>query len=122
MQNLSVVQFAVLGSQEDKTWRNLAGLAWSAYLGAGTESFHLLSRSGSRLKRSMHWSRGDRVDSDAFRHKIFRQRASERYDSTFGGRIVNHRSRTAKGDCGCGVDDANQLAMGIHVLWGGNIR
>src|SRR2546421_9843698 len=77
VQNLSVVQFTVLGSQEDKTWRNLAGLAWPANLGAFTESFHLLSRSGSRLKRSMHRARCDSIDSDAFRSEIFGQSTRE---------------------------------------------
>jgi hypothetical protein len=55
----------------------------------------------------MHRSRCDSIDSDAFRSEIFGQRAREGDDCTLGGRIVNHSSRAAKGDCRCGVNDTN---------------
>lgn len=77
MQNLSIVQFSILGSKEYERGRNLARLARSPNPGFGSKALHLLSRTRSRLQRRMDWARGYGIHPNALGHELFRQRYCE---------------------------------------------
>lgn len=106
MEDLSVVQLRVLGSQEHEAGCDLAGLSNAAETGLLAVSLHLIGRAGSGLKRRVNGSRGNGVDSDTPGHELLGESAGERGDGSLGGSVVHEASSSAECDGRGGVDDA----------------